>query len=204
MPAFKYKSGDTIGYWTLIEYKKEKAQWLAECICGKKKYVYVSHLSSGNSLSCSCITKGTHKMTGSREYRSWCAAKMRCTCPTNDRWESYGGRGIKMCDRWVNSFENFYADMGNRPEGTTLDRIDNNGDYEPSNCRWATSMQQMSNTRVSEKYGRSISSYAREHNIPYCRLQTRLKRGWSFEEAISLVSLKGSNRKRHSRLGESK
>ena len=85
----------------------------------------------------------------SAEYRSWVGAKRRTTSPNASDWKNYGGRGIKMCDRWLNSFENFLADMGPRPEGHSLDRINNHGNYEPGNCRWATHTEQMRNRRGS-------------------------------------------------------
>jgi hypothetical protein len=129
--------------------------------------------------------KRTHNMSGTPVYGSWASAKARCTTVTNDRYSSYGGRGITMCERWLNSFENFYEDMGQRPEGTSLDRIDCNGNYEPSNCRWATYKEQSNNQRIHVEKGYSVAGLAEETGISYGMLHTRLQRGWSVEEALS-------------------
>ena len=187
----KYKQGDTFNYWTLIAYDKQSGKWMAKCVCGKEKLVYSCHLASGKSISCSCIGRSTHTMSKTPEYRSWSGAKMRCICPSNDRYDSYGGRGITMCDTWLNSFEQFYLDMGNRPTGTSLDRIDNNGKYSKENCRWATAKEQMRNRRMHEKYGISVTELAEKLNVPYGRIQARLQRGWSLEDATTIGLVQG-------------
>jgi hypothetical protein len=198
----KYRQGDVFNYWTLIYYDKPSGKWMEKCVCGKEKLVYSCHLASGKSISCSCIGRSTHKMTKTPEYRSWNGAKMRCISPSNDRYASYGGRGISMCDTWLNSFEQFYIDMGNRPTGTSLDRVDNNGNYSKENCRWATAKEQMRNRKVCEKYGESVASLAEKHNIPQSRLQTRLKRGWSLEDALTVGLVQG--KKGFNKRGETK
>lgn len=134
-----------------------------------------------------------------RAHSSWVHMKTRCLNPRDDRYESYGGRGITVCERWLHSFENFFADMGARPNGTTLERKNNDGSYEPSNCKWATAFEQQSNTRrtvILEFQGerRTMSQWARHLDIKISTLMLRLRRGWSVERALSEVVIKRQKR----------
>ena len=118
--------------------------------------------------------------------------KGRCLNLQHVRYPSHGGRGIKICARWLASFENFLEDMGSRPEGTSLERVDNDGDYQPGNCRWATPIEQSSNTRSTRLetingITDTHAGWARRAGISPATLCKRLKRGWSFEQAV-LVS----------------
>lgn len=136
-----------------------RKKWLCLCDCGNSSIVSSDNLRRGHTLSCGCvkakraaeasITHGHTSIMVSPEYRAWVHMKTRCYNVNASNYYLYGGRGIKVCDRWFNSFENFFADMGMRPSAEhSLDRYPNvNGDYELSNCRWATKIEQARNKR---------------------------------------------------------
>ncbi len=153
--------------------KHKKAMWVCRCDCGQKTTVNGLHIQSGRTQSCGCLRRemaaarqlihgGTRKGEGwknlgksRREWNSWANMIQRCTNELASKFEYYGGRGINVCERWLDGtktkhpFECFLADMGTRPRGKSLDRKNNDGDYTPKNCRWATASQQNSNRRRS-------------------------------------------------------
>lgn len=124
--------------------------WKCVCDCGNECFISSGHLKSGDTSSCGCLaldTRTTHGMHKTSIYSIWESMIQRCENPNNTNYKWYGARGIKVCERW-HKFENFYADVGNPPEGMTLDRYPNNdGDYEPTNWRWATASEQVANSR---------------------------------------------------------
>lgn len=132
-----------------------------------------------------------HGMYGSSTYVSWRSMIARCCNSKHKAYRNYGGRGITVCERWRNSFTDFLADMGERPEGTTLDRKENNGNYEPGNCRWATPKEQTRNRRVSVRLrtkGKEVLlvDAADAIGVRPGTLRARLRRGWSAHESLTI------------------
>lgn len=143
--------------------------WECICDCGKTILVKGVKLRKGHTQSCGCLQREaikniatTHGKSDTVEYSSWLAMKQRCLNPNNTNYKNYGGRGIKVCDEWLESFENFLQDMGNRPEGTSLERKDVNGDYSKLNCEWASFSKQSYNRNTKSKKGRSCGVYYRK------------------------------------------
>jgi hypothetical protein len=158
-------SGQKFGMLTAEKFSCRKGSvsyWICVCECGQKHEVSITNLKSGDIKSCGCLRRLTakkqkhkHGRRKTAEYTSWAGVKSRCFNQKEKAYPNYGGRGITVCERWRNSFENFLADMGPRPsQKHSVDRIDVNGNYEPSNCRWATATQQARNRNV---YKNSIS-----------------------------------------------
>lgn len=174
----------------------QQTMWLCTCDCGKEVSVATGSILNGDTKSCGCLhrelsalSNSTHKMWGTGTYRSWIAMMGRCANKNHHAYPYYGGRGISVCDKW-HLFENFLADMGERPKETSIDRFpDNNGNYEPGNCRWATMHEQTRNKRNSvfiEFGGRNqcVADWAREIGISTSTLRYRLDK-WPLDDALT-------------------
>lgn len=173
-------------------------RWLCRCDCGRTAEVPDQCLLRAKATqSCGCLRDErtaarcrTHGMTNSPTYQSWCSMITRCENQNRRHYASYGGRGILVCERWRHSFEAFLADMGERPKGTTLDRINNDGNYEPGNCRWATSKQQANNKRKSVRVvvdgtEETIPDLASKNGLSMYTLYQRRRRGVRGREIVA-------------------
>lgn len=192
-PEFSMFSGRTKQGWA-IRY------WFAvyECECGERHVRRTGY--GGESCGCLAIEKfkevihlgqqfaTVHGMTDTRTHKSWSCMIGRCTQPSHIEYHRYGARGITICDRW-REFRNFYEDMGERPEGCSIDRIDPDGNYEPGNCRWATASQQARNRRNTvsltiDGVTKPLCDWADEAGIKYATVYARLKYGYSPKDAV--------------------
>lgn len=171
--------------------------WRCVCDCGKTTSASATQLSRASKRSCGCLrreltsTRSTkHALSRSKVYNTWIRIKARCFNKKCVDFPNYGGRGITMCREWEESFERFLADVGFPPsKHHSIDRIDNNGNYEPGNCRWAIQRVQVNNTRANrfvtyKGQHKTLADWARKLGLPYGGLQHRLNRDWPVDEAF--------------------
>ena|SRR6185437_8936275 len=193
-------TGHAYGRLKVISYAGKKGGhhiWHCRCECGGNTISTTPNLRNGTASSCGCLRKETlsrkfkkHGLSHSPEHQAWNHAKMRCYNPRDTGYPFYGARGIIMCERWLHSLENFVADMGLRPSlKHSIDRIDNNGNYEPGNCRWATDVEQCRNrrsNRVITFNGRTActAEWADILGINQQIIKDRLRRGWTEADAL--------------------
>lgn len=189
--------------------KRNRVKWACVCDCGNGASVEGSSLQRGTS-SCGCLQKEKARQSGLSNRRhgltktpiwwTWQAMKRRCVYKKDSEYENYGGRGITVCERWL-KFENFHADMGDRPGGQTIDRISTEGDYEPGNCRWATCKEQANNRRNNNflTYNgqtMTITQWAGIINISRAGICGRIRRGWPIEKALTKEKRKENRHER--------
>lgn len=176
---------------------------ICRCDCGSEKEYEAGNIRMKRSKSCGCLQKETgphnrsHNLTKSPTYKSWSHMLYRCNNPSSQSYMDYGGRGISVCDRW-HKFENFLEDMGLRPTGTTIDRIDNDGNYEKSNCQWSNKKRQANNRRSSkliEYQGemRTMSELADIAGISIRSFWYRINSGWDIGRIMSTKTVIGRN-----------
>jgi hypothetical protein len=180
------------------ERRNKIAYWHVRCDCGEERVVRGYSLTHGESRSCGCYALEARRKRSTKhggyyrpEYHIWSSMKARCSNPDRDRYGCYGARGITVCDRWAESFQNFFDDMGPRPSARhSIERDDVNGNYEPSNCRWATATEQANNRRNTVRLtvgGRSqtLAEWSEETGIAAQVLGRRLRKGYAAADVVS-------------------
>lgn len=186
---------------SLHETRNRKSYWNCVCDCGNNLTTRSDALTSGRAMSCGCLHKEsaskvcknrntTHGKSKSRTYKIWCGIMTRCTNQNASDFKHYGGRGISICARWF-TFENFLADMGECPSGLSIDRIDVNGNYDPSNCRWVDMKIQARNTRKNRllthnNQTRCVAEWAEIYSVDRCIIKDRLRLGWDTQDALEI------------------
>jgi hypothetical protein len=185
--------------------------WRCKCDCGSEARVAGAQLRRGRTQSCGCLmvavtvarsTKHGHANRSglTKTYRSWSHMIGRCRNPNDGAYRHYGGRGIQVCERWLESYQNFLEDMGVAPRGTSLDRVDVNGNYEASNCRWATSVQQGRNKRLTRRVQVEggelpLAEFAEHNGVSPIEAARRVRRGWDPVSAGTIKPGTGKPRK---------
>lgn len=206
--------GKLVAVEAIYDREKKVTLWKCKCDCGNVCFVRANMLVHERTKSCGCLRKDsniqnktTHGMSKTGVYNAWHSMKARCYNPTNHNYSRYGGRGISVCKEWKDTFESFYkwAISNGYRQGLTLDRIDNDGNYCPGNCRWATTKMQNNNRGVSinityKGKTQNLSEWCKELGLPYIRIWQRLNvYGFTFEEAITEPTHQRSGKRKKER-----
>lgn len=190
----KISNGDRFSKWTVLREGSKHyggdRRWWCRCDCGNERLVFGSMLNSGGSTRCASCRKVTHGMCSTSTYKTYQKMLERCLSKNSISYPNYGGRGISVCDRWAKSFEAFYEDMGEKPEGLSIERIDNSKGYFPGNCRWATAKEQARNKRNNhfvehDGQRKCLAEWAEATGIPASVIATRIRSGYSPERALT-------------------
>ena len=196
-------SGRRYGKWTVMQRvensKNGQAMWLCKCDCGTEKVVCGSNLRSGASRSCGCERNsyfsalyGVHYKEPKRLFSIWSNMKSRCTNPNNNSFQNYGARGIKICNEWLHDFVAFreWALQNGYSDNLTIERIDNEGNYEPTNCRWATAEEQSNNRRNNVLISHNgethtLNEWSKIIGVKKSTIESRYSRGWSEDRILT-------------------
>ena len=200
-PRIKDITGQRFGRLFAISFSHvnsgRRAVWNCLCDCGNQCQVEGTKLTTGRTKSCGCLrpdaareNNSTHGYSTHYLWNTYAKMIARCYAPSDKSYKRYGARGIVVCERWRESFANFIADMGERPTGCSLDRVDNDGPYSPENCRWATITQQNTNTRQNHRItfggeALTITEWAKRLNISERTIRSRLRYGWPIDRVLS-------------------
>ncbi len=212
-PRFLALINTTVNAWSVLDYAETRTYgdgyidervhvrfyFICRCVCGKYRKVCGTYLVNKTTKSCGCRHKIKHGCSSGKRtktYKTWMSMLERCFSSSCPAYPNYGGRGITVCERWKVSFIDFLSDMGERPKGMSIDRIDNDGNYEPGNCRWATMTQQSNNRRTNRRIivdgtMMTLAEAARHRGWPYGVIPGRLALGWSDEDATSVPYMAG-------------
>jgi len=171
-----------------------RRQFECLCSCGNTIIAESSNIERGHTSSCGCLRdelQFKHGMSQSKEFMIWASMRARCNNKNSQNYKFYGARGIKVCGRWDKSFKAFYEDMGSKPDGHSINRVNNDGNYEPSNCEWSTAKNQMNNMQGNHNITfkgitKTLTEWSEKFGLKSPTVRRRLKKGWSVANALTM------------------